>query len=91
MPVETQKRIRETLKAGELSKHGYAMSANVDSRHRALAKAVDEDGASTVAKRLNLLFVWNKDKNPRLARVAKADRNWVGRRFGVEVDGFRFK
>lgn len=77
MPVAVQKRIQEGLENEELTKHGYRMSMGEASRHRALAKAVEEDGGLTVLRRLNLLFVWNKDRNPRLAKVARQDGNWV--------------
>ena len=77
MPKETQRRIQETLDEGELIKHGYRMRASEASRHRALAKAVREDGGLTVFHRLNLLEVWNKNDNPDLARIARADKEWV--------------
>lgn len=77
MPRATQIRIKAELEPEELSKHGYRMRASALSRHRALASAVQEDGAFTVHKRLNLLYVWNKSDDPDLAKIARADRNWV--------------
>ena len=91
MPVTVQRRIRTTLKKGELTKHGYSIRKSDEARHRALAKAVKEDGALTVYKRLNLLYVWNKNNNPDIARVAKEDMEWVGKTYGIEVDGYSFR
>ncbi|MEM3507468.1 MAG: hypothetical protein QXT31_07455 [Candidatus Bathyarchaeia archaeon] len=90
MPLSIQKRIRETLKKGELTKHGYSLSLPEDARRAALSKAVAEDGALTIFKRLNLLYIWNKNRNPSLAEKAKEDRDWVGKTYGVEVNGFKF-
>ena len=77
MPKSVQRRIQETLREGELIKHGYRMRASATARHRALAKAVREDGGLTVYRRLNLLEVWNRNDDPDLARIARADKEWV--------------
>jgi len=77
MPRSVQRRIRETLRQGELIKHGYRMSASERARHRALAEAVREDGGLTVYRRLNLLELWNQNDDPKLARIARADKEWV--------------
>jgi len=90
MPVAVQKKIRAGLQRGELTKHGYSMSDSQDSRRRALRKAVAEDGAATVYRRLLLLRLWNKKRNPKLASIADFDALWVARTYGVQTDGFRF-
>ena len=81
MPKSVQRRIQETLREGELIKHGYRMRASATARHRALAKAVREDGGLTVHKRLILLYTWNKNDDPDLARIARADANWVKKKY----------
>ena len=90
MPVAVQKRIKASLEEEELTKHGYSMSAKVRSRHIALGKAVREDGPTTVFRRLLLLRLWNRDRNPKLARIADQDAQWVGNKYGVKENGFRF-
>lgn len=91
MPKGVQEEIRRKLKRGELTKHGYSMSATAESRHRALAKAVKEDGPAAIYRRLLLLRLWNRTKNPKLAEIADSDATWVANEYGVKVDGFRFK
>lgn len=77
MPLAVQRRIRETLEEEELRKHGYRMDAGEASRRRALAKSVREDGGLTVFRRLNLLQLWQRDRDPRLASIAHSDKEWV--------------
>jgi len=91
MPKRIQEKIRRELREGELVKHGYSMHKPAKLRHQALAKSVEEDGALTVYRRLNLLYVWNKNQNPKLARIAKSDMEWVGETYGVKQDdGYTF-
>lgn len=90
MPVATRKRIQEKLRKEKLTQFGYDMDAKERTRHRALAKAVDHYGASSVFKSLLLLRTWNRDQNPRLATIADKDAKWVGKTYGVEENGFRF-
>ena len=85
------RRIRSTVKRGELTKHGYSVHSGDSLRHQALSKSVREDGALTVYKRLNLLYVWNKKRNPAVAKTAREDMEWVGRKYGVQVDGYSFR
>ena len=90
MPAAVQREIRGKIKRGELSKHGYAMHISASKRREALKKAVDEDGAPTVYRRLLLLRLWNREQNPKLAKIADDDAMWVGKTYGVKEDGFRF-
>lgn len=91
MSVAVQKRIKASLEEEELTKHGYSMSAKVRSRHIALGKAVREDGPTTVYRRLLLLRLWNRDRNPKLAGIADEDAQWVGKTYGLKVNGYSFR
>jgi len=81
MPRATQLRIQAELEEDELTKHGYRMRSKESTRHMALGKAVHEDGGLTVHKRLILLYTWNKNKNPKTARLVHQDAEWVKRRY----------
>ena len=81
MPASVQKRIRATLQKGELTKHGYSMYAPASQRHKALEKSIREDGARTVFRRLMLLYVWNKNDDPHLAKIAREDAEWVAKNY----------
>lgn len=57
--------------------HGWCEACPYEDRHEALERAVKKDGFATVAHRLNALAVFNKNSNPRLARLARSDEMWL--------------
>jgi hypothetical protein len=71
-----------TLAEGELSKHGYSMSASSATRRRALAKSVREDGYKTTVGRMIALQVLFKRTRPSYSAKAIADRRWLVSRYG---------
>jgi len=84
----------------ELTKHGYSTRKHPSARHRALFRSVREDGALTVFRRLNLIWIWNSTPDPsapggrrpknEAGRAAYADRNFVGGKFDVSDEpGFQ--
>jgi len=68
-----------TLRKGLLAKYGYqdVTSLSVIQRHTALNKAIRAYGALSVSRKLNAVYVYNRKTNPSVARVFKADRDWV--------------
>jgi len=65
------------LKKGELSRFGYS-SANPDnSRDKSLDKAVNEYGSTSVFRKLNALYVYNKNRSPKMSTLFKKDRDYV--------------
>jgi hypothetical protein len=76
-----------TLKKGALSRYGYGTSKTARSRHIALNAAVKHDGALTVYRRLNALAVYTKRTSPTTAKVALADRAYVGEAHGYKAGG----
>jgi hypothetical protein len=89
------------LEENELRKHGWSSHKSPRARHRALVKAVQEDGPLVIFRRLNLLWIYNSrpdsgspgGRRPKnhTGRVAYADRNWVGRQYDVSREpGFQF-
>lgn len=64
-------------KEDKLKKHGYDMHRSVMMRHRALHSAMNEYGAFSVFKMLNVLSIFFKNNHPALSEIAKKDREWV--------------
>jgi hypothetical protein len=76
-----------TLKKGALSRYGYGTSKSARSRHIALNAAAKHDGPLTVYRRLNALAVYTKRTSPTTAKVALADRAYIGEAFGYKAGG----
>lgn len=65
------------LRRNQLSKYGYHTNIPENKRDEALDKAVKEYGALSVFRKLNALAVYNKNRAPRVASIAKHDRDVV--------------
>lgn len=65
-----------------LGTYGYhdVMSSSQGKRRAALRKAATDLGWLKVLRRLNVLYVYNKTKNPKLARVFRDDRVYASSR-----------
>ena len=72
------------LHEGELSSVGYSLTKKAVSRHRALNKATRKYGALSVYRKLNALSVYTKRTSPIKSKKAKADRNYLGRKYGYK-------
>lgn len=70
-------RVIPKLKKGELKQFGYSASSSAASRHRALAKAIKEYGDLSVFRKINVLYIFNKNKNPTLASKFNSDKKWI--------------
>lgn len=73
------------LRKGELVRFGYKSSSQSQERHAALKKAVNELGQLSVWRKLNAIYVYNKNTNPTLAAKYNADRNWVRATYGLKA------
>ena len=62
---------------GELTSLGYRMKKSPSERHKALAKAVRKYGYSGVMKKINALYVFNKNQRPYLAKIAQNDKQYL--------------
>ena len=93
-PGKTPRNQRITVnEEGELGKYGYdnILVLGLVKRRLALEKAIKgiakektlsvHDAAVKVMRRLNLLFVLNKNTNKTLSHTLEMDRNWVGRTY----------
>jgi len=72
------------LHEGELSRVGYSVKNTARSRHIAINKATRKYGPLSLYRKLNALAVYTKRTSPTTSKVAKADRNYVGKQFGYK-------
>jgi len=77
-------RVIPKLRKGELKQFGYSSSNSVASRHRALAKAIREYSDLSVFRKLNVLYIFNKNKNPSLASKFNSDKAWIKKTYMTE-------
>lgn len=70
------------LRRGELLKHGYTYRKSSNERHSALRKAAKEFGPLGVYRKLNAVAKLSSRTEPHIAKVFKADRNWVKEEMG---------
>ena len=66
---------------GTLTQYGYSMSLPATERRIALKKAIKNIGSTPVLRKVNLISIWNKNKNPKLAAKAKADVKWIQKNY----------
>lgn len=79
--VRKTKKSPITLRKGVLSRYGYASALPIRQRHRALDLAVSEEGWLPIFRRLNVLSIYNKNRNRSLSALFLADRNWIGNKY----------
>ena len=71
------------LHMGDLSKYGYQASNTAIKRRTALSKAVKDYGSLATWRKVNALYVYNK--NTELGKVYNADRNWIRVTYGLKA------
>ena len=71
------------LKKGELTKYGYENVNRLSTRKRRniLKKCVQEYGALSVFRKLNAVYVYNRNTNPVISDIFRKDRDWVKKTF----------
>lgn len=71
--------IRIHLTKGSLGMYGYKGVSTKTSteRRKYLTEALKHEDALPVFRKLNALYVVNKNKNPCLSAIFESDRNWV--------------
>ena len=65
------------LKKGDLTKYGYHADLSKDTRHEALKKALGEFSPLSLFRKLNAVYVLNKNRDKKRASIFKADAKWV--------------
>jgi len=84
------RRVIGELEEEELRKHGYSVDKPARARRRALAKAVREDGAAKVWRRLHAQVIFRKgapkgSKEARDRERFRKDRDWVKERYKPDL------
>jgi hypothetical protein len=64
---------------GSLTSLGYSLYESTSIRRNALKKAVDKFGYGSVMKKINALYVFNKNNYKELAKRASSDKKWLAR------------
>jgi hypothetical protein len=62
-----------------LSKFGYGVDQSMAARQKAVKKAVKKYGALSVFRKLNALYILNKNRQPGNAKVFLVDREFVNK------------
>ena len=65
------------LKKGTLSRFGYSMKNSQSKRHKSLKKAIKSIKPLSVYRKLNALYILNKNRNPLNAKLFKDDAEWL--------------
>ena len=64
-------------KPGAMKAVGYGMRNSAASRHAAIRKAIKKYGYASTMGKISVLYIYNKNKHPSLARIAKSDVNYL--------------
>lgn len=73
----------QVQRPGSLTSLGYHMHDSAGSRHNALKKAVNKYGYAKTMSKINLLYLYNKNRNHSLSDIATADKNWLKKTYPV--------
>lgn len=66
-----------TLKKGDLTKYGYHANLSKTARHKALKIARTQYQPLSLSRKLNAVYVLNKNRDKKRAAIFKQDANWV--------------
>lgn len=70
-----------TLKKGDLTKYGYHANLSKPARHKALKKARTQYQPLSLSRKLNAVYVLNKNRDKKRAAIFKQDAIWVKNSF----------
>lgn len=73
------------LRKGELKKHGYTSSADVETRHKALESAISEFGPLGTYRKLNAVAKLTTRTVPKASTTFAADRNWIRSTYNLKA------
>ena len=77
------------LRHGDLSVFGYSKVKTLSKkiRQEALDKAIIKYGSLSVWRKVNALYVLNKNTNPELSVIFNKDRDWIKIKYGLSNIG----
>ncbi len=64
-------------KKGSLTKYGYRLAKPEAERDVALKRAVKEYGPTTTIRKLNVVGIYNKNRNPTITKKVRTDMAFV--------------
>ena len=75
------------LRKGLMAKYGYVNIASLTEkeRHSALARAIKEYGSLSTWKKINVLSIFVKNKNPGLKAKYNSDKDWIKGTYGLKA------
>lgn len=65
------------LKKGLLTKYGYHADLSETERHQALQRALGEFSPLSLYRKLNAIYVLNKNRDKKRAHIFRSDANWL--------------
>ncbi len=71
--------VRIPVHKGELGTFGYSSKKSVRARRKSIREASKVYGALSMSRKLNVLSIYNKNKNPRLSKKFKEDSEYAER------------
>lgn len=77
MPSKRNKKSKKrgiVLHKGTLRRFGYSSKHSPESRKKSICRAVNTLGYNVVSKKLTALQTLNKNRNPKVSRIFKKDR-----------------
>lgn len=66
-----------TIKKNGLSKVGYSLKDDKNTRHRALGKARKRMKYATLIRKLNAIRILHRNTNPHYSKKLKSDMDWL--------------
>jgi len=78
------------VKRERLKRYGYKLSGKeslVNTRRSALKKAIEDVGRTSTLRMVNAAYVWNKNKNPVVAKKAYHDKEWIKKTYPLKKKG----
>jgi len=79
--TKTKTNLIGPLKKNQLRKYGYSTSISTRKRHQALTKAIKDNTALRIFRRLNAVRILSKRTNPKVSQVFLQDMKWVRKTF----------
>lgn len=71
------------LRKGDLTKYGYqnVIQLSTEKRKKILKKCVEEYGPISIFRKLNAVYIYNKNTNPKISEIFKRDRDWIRKKY----------
>ena len=78
--IKSPKKIGK-LNKGTLTRFGYSADKSMSERRESLSRAIKAYGSLVVFRKLNAIYVLNRNTVPKKSQIFYKDRNWVKRNF----------